>query len=326
MKALTNHCQFWKWLLIAAFAAISSHNYVSADFEQDPKQQIVRNAANRLNPDKTLLFAVGILSFTDNVSWSSSNRRDAQIVSLFRNRGLADSHIDYIADTQGTLSNIKRQFCDLLAKSQPGDFLIHYYTGHGGDGSFETTNGGSYNHTWIAKQIALNFHGDQVLLLGDCCESGSLEDIVNDASGPIAYACLTSSSRKQSGNGNWTFSQAVLDGLRGEPYVDLNGDGVITIDEIADHVKHDIAIYERNLSIYRKTANFDGRIIVAQVRSSNLPAPKPVRVWYHGQWWRAKLMEESQGQGRIRWIELGYDSPDQDVWIDMTHIRSLFRA
>jgi hypothetical protein len=294
---------------------------------RDTRNLTIRRAQihteERLDPDKTWLFAIGILKFADNVSWSSSNRRDSQIVSQFRQRGLPASHITYIADREGTLQNIKSRFGNLLDRTQAGDFLIHYYTGHGGDGSFETTGGGSYNHAWIAKQIASKFHGSQVLLLGDCCQSGSLQDVVKNAAGPIAFACLTSSSRIQSGHGNWTFSQAVLDGLRGEPYVDLNKDGYITIDEIAAHVKHDIRVYERNLSIYRKTPNFDGKMIVAQTRRTNAPPPEPVNVLYHGKWWRAKLMERGAGQGRIRWIQLGYDSPDQDVWIALTHVRAL---
>jgi len=287
-----------------------------------------------LNPDKTWLFAIGILKFSGNVSWSSSNRRDCQIVSLFKERGLPADHIDYIADRNGTLENIKNKFSRFLEGTQAGDFLIHYYTGHGADGSFETTNGGSYNHAWIAKQIANKFHGTQVLLMGDCCDSGSLEDVVNTASRPgragvspastpIAFACLTSSSREESGNGNWTFSQAVLDGLRGEPYVDLNKDGYITIDEIAEHVKHDILIYESNRSIYKKTPNFDGKMILAKTRMSNASAPEPVDVFYHGKWWRAMLMERRQDKGRIRWIQLGWDSPEQDVWIDANNIRPI---
>lgn len=278
-----------------------------------------------LEPKKTWLFAVGILTYSDNISWSLSNRRDAQIVSLFARRGLPQDHIDYIADRKGTLANIKPAFASFLERTQQGDFLIHYFTGHGGDGDFETTNGGSYSHAWIAKQIASKFHGTQALLLGDCCDSGSLEDVVQNASGPSALACLSSSSRTESGHGNWTFSQAVLDGLRGEPFVDLNHDGYITIDEIAAHVRHDILFYEHNHSIYKKTPNFNGKMVVAKTKSTNAQAPEPVKVWYHNQWWKAKLMERRADQGRIRWIQLGYDSADQDLWVNLDQVRPISR-
>ncbi len=280
-------------------------------------------ASESLNPQKTWLFAVGILTFANNASWDSSNRRDSQIVSLFSSRGLPDGHISYIADRRGTLANIKGALGPFLERSQQGDFLIHYYTGHGGVGSFETTNGGSYNHAFIAKQITSKFNGKQVLLLGDCCDSGSLEDVVKNASGPIAFACLSSSSRTESGNGRWTFSQAVLDGLRGEPYVDLNGDGYITIDEIAAHVKHDIRVYENNHSIYRKTSDFNGKMVLAKTNSSGRREPEPVRVLYHSKWWKAKLMERSGNKARIRWIQLGYDSRDQDIWVNLDRIRPI---
>jgi hypothetical protein len=309
-------------LSVPVIAFDGTHN---SDVQAESAIAAQQNAETQLIPEKTWLFAVGILTFSDNVSWDSRYRRDTQLVSLFRKRGLPSDHISYIKDRDGTLANIKTAFASFLDGPQPGDFLIHYYTGHGGDGVFETTNGGSYNHSWIAKQIADKFHGTQVLLLGDCCDSGSLQDVVNNASGPIAVACLSSSSRTESGNGRWTFSQAVLDGLRGEPYVDLNHDGNITIDEIAAHVKHDILFYERNHSIYRKTANFNGNMIVAKTKSTNVQEPQPVQVLYHSKWWKAKLMERRGDQGRIRWIQLGYDSPDQDIWVDLDTIRPLTR-
>jgi len=322
-----------KWYLLSCIVTImTAACAVCAVAQIQVKRQNILNATTnaaqiqtqqRLNPEKTWLFAIGILKFSNNVSWSSRNRRDSQIVALFKQRGVPSDHIIYIADRAGTLANIKSRFSHVLAATQPGDFLIHYYTGHGDDGCFETANGGRYNHGWIAKQIASNFHGAQVLLLGDCCNSGSLQDVVKNAQRPIAIACLTSSSRTQSGNGNWTFSQAVLDGLRGEPYVDLNKDGCITVDEIAEHVKDDILVYENNRSIYRKTPNFNGKMIVAKTKSVNVAAPEPVKVLYHGQWWKAKLMERRAGRGRIRWIQLGYDAPDQDVWIRLNNIRPL---
>jgi hypothetical protein len=276
-----------------------------------------------LNPAQIRLFAVGILKFDDNVSFDGENRRDMQIVSLFRHRGVPEDQIDFIKDRDGTISSIKNRFGTFLQRTQPGDFLIDYYTGHGGVGSFETTNGGSYNHAWIAGQIDKTFKGKQVLLLGDCCDSGSLEDVVDDTAGPIDYACISSSSRRESGHGNWTFSQAVLDGLRGEAYVDLNKDGYITVDELAKHVRHDILVYENNHSVYKKSPNFDGQMVIAITSPKNNPSPEPVEVWYEGQWWTAKLMGRSGGRARIRWIELGYDAPSQDRWFSLDDIRTI---
>jgi hypothetical protein len=44
---------------------------------------------------------------------------------------------------------------------------------------------------------------------------------------------------------------------------------------------------------------------------------------YNGKLWKAKLLERSNGQARIRWIQLGYDSADQDVWVDLNTIRPI---
>jgi hypothetical protein len=292
---------------------------VSPTPSQSDKQELI--------PSKTWLFCVGILTFSDGragVSFGTGNRRDEQLVSLLKDRGVPDDHICYIKDRNGTFSNIKRQFLPFLQGTQPGDLLIDYYTGHGGDGSFETCNGGSYDHSWIGNKIANGFRGSQVLLLGDCCESGSLEDVVADhADEPIGYACISSSSRTESGHGRWTFSQAVLDALNGEPYVDLDKDGYITVDELAYHVRQDILAYENNHSVYKKTANFNGGMIIARTKSGNCFTPIPVRVWYDGAWWKAKEVDCNADQARIRWIQLGYDSPDQDVWIDLDNVKPI---
>lgn len=279
-----------------------------------------------LNPAKTWLYCVGILTYADgraNATFGKRNRRDTQLVSLVREMGVPENHTVYIKDWKGTIQNIKASFPPMLQQTQPGDFLIDYYTGHGGDGSFETCNGGSYEMNWIQNQIQENFKGSQVLLLGDACESGSLEDIVDHSTGSIGYACISSSSRKECGNGNWTMSQAVLDGLRGEPCVDINNDGYITVDELAAHVHHDILAYENNHSVYKKNANFNGNMIVARTKPRTGPDPKPVMVWYENKWWRAKEVERDGGQARVRWIELGYDSPDQDRWIGVQNVRPI---
>jgi len=111
--------------------------------------------------------------------------------------------------------------------------------------------------------------------------------------------------------------------LQGKSYVDLNRDGYITVDELAQNVQRDIRDYEDNHSIYRKTTNFDGQMIVAVTARTNTPRPEPVEVLYEEQWWKARLMERKGDEARIRWIQLGYDSPDQDKWYPLEKIRPI---
>lgn len=218
-----------------------------------------------LNPAKTWLFVVGVLKFADadTTSWDAKNRRDSQIVSLFRSRGVPSDHVVYINDTRATLNNIENQFQQLVARPQADDLLIVYYTGHGGDGSFETYDGESWPMKWIGKTIDRNFKGSEVLLIGDCCNSGSLEDVVNAKHEGIAYAAISSSARDEEGHGNWTCSQAVLDGLTGDPAVDTNHDGKISLRELGQHVQKEILAYENNHSVFTSSGGFDTQMIVA---------------------------------------------------------------
>jgi hypothetical protein len=277
------------------------------------------------NPPRTWVFAVGVLNFASSstASWSTRNRRDTKLVSLLEARGVPKSHVVYISDEDATLAAIQQQFKALLDQTQKDDCLICYYTGHGSDKSFLTYDGRSWYHGWIQKQINLRFRGSQIVFLGDCCESGGLEKLVATSSNTIACACLTSSASDESGNGRWTFTQSLLEGLRGAPAADLDHNGFITFDELGAYVRKQIRIYESNHSVFSKNAAFDGNVIIAKTAARKGPEPEPVKVLYKGQWWKAKKVDEDGGYARIRWIDLGYDSPEQDAWIALRNVRPI---
>jgi hypothetical protein len=53
----------------------------------------------------------------------------------------------------------------------------------------------------------------------------------------VAAFALTSASAANASTNNWTFTQSIIDGLRGEPLVDANGDGKVTLAELAREVR-----------------------------------------------------------------------------------------
>src|SRR4051794_16403888 len=60
------------------------------------------------------------------------------------------------------------------------------------------------------------------LLLADCCYSGCLADAVSQQARRIAYACAASSLASELSTGNWTFTEGLLAGLRGQAFVDAD--------------------------------------------------------------------------------------------------------
>ena len=86
-----------------------------------------------LSGPKVWVFAVGVLEFHDNRygSFSKVGRRDTQIASRFAALGVPEDHIISLQDAAATLTEIRSSLHALLVKSQPGDILFFYYTGHG---------------------------------------------------------------------------------------------------------------------------------------------------------------------------------------------------
>jgi hypothetical protein len=146
---------------------------------------------------------------------------------------------------------------------------------------------------------------------------------ISAAAGAIRYAMLSSSAANEEGHGNWTCSQAILDGLEGYPVVDENRDGFITVREIAEYLRKQIAIYEENHSTFKVSGDFNTQLVMSSTAATPAVEPEPVEVFYNDNWWKGKLLERKGKLGHIRWIQLGYDSPDQDEWIDLKNIRPL---
>src|SRR5207249_4439845 len=80
----------------------------------------------------------------------------------------------------------------------------------------------------IFDSIEKDFAGSRVVMLADCCFSGSLIEEAKKRHGIISYACLSSVTCDESSTAYWTYSDSLLDALNGRPQLDANADGVIT--------------------------------------------------------------------------------------------------
>src|SRR3954447_2614966 len=203
-------------------------------------------------PPKTWVFAVGVLGWKNSDMFGSfpvKNRRDNALVDFFKKNGVPDSHIVYLQDKEATQARIDAAFSAQLKKVGPEDLLVVYYAGHGSksddgkdvflasyDAGDDGVEGWSINS--IPGKINTSKCG-RVLWLIDCCYSGQAGlAIAKQTKGP-AYACVTSSAASESSTAHWTFTEGLLDALRGLAYVDLNHDGTVTLEEFATHVEAD---------------------------------------------------------------------------------------
>ncbi len=279
-------------------------------------------------PEKTWVFVVGVLHWKHSDMFGSfpvKNRRDAALVEFFKQSGVPETQVVYLQDKQATQQQIDSEFAAQLKKLRSDDLLIVYYCGHGSksddgndvflasyDAGDDDVSGWSVNS--IPGKIKSESKCARVLWLLDCCYSGQAAVALTKQKGRPAYACVTSSSASESSTEHWTFSDALLDSLRGVPYVDLNHDGAVTLAEFATHLSADMSLAEEQLSTFATTEGFAPDLVLARAKSLAHPriGERAKARDADGDWYAGRIVEARDEKFRIHFI--GYED-DEDVWV-----------
>jgi len=283
-------------------------------------------------PQRTWVFVVGTLQWKHHDMFDSfpqKNRRDAQLVESFRRQGVPDEQLVYLQDAQATTRRVKTAFTAFLTKAREGDLLFFYYCGHGYKPDdarttyFATYDAGDDTPGWstdsIVRDIEKYFRGSRAFLTADCCYSGSLAQQARRFSQRVSFACLTSSSANELSTVNWTFTEMLVAGLSGKAFADLNSDGLITLSELAEDVKEDMAFGEEQLSSFTTTGNFDPGMVLARAAPKlNPEVSKRVEVKSDDKWWKARVIDARGPAFRVHYY--GFEDSD-DEWVRLSQIR-----
>ncbi|MEA2165584.1 MAG: hypothetical protein QOK37_3711 [Thermoanaerobaculia bacterium] len=286
----------------------------------------------RWRPQATWVFVVGTLEWKDSETFASfpkDNRRDAQLVRFFRQKGVTASHIVYLADKQATTWRSQAALDKMLAQTAPGDLLFFYFTGHGYQSDdekktfFATYDASDDRAGWsvdtIVGTIAKKFRGDRVILAADCCFSGALVDRVRRTHSRQSFACFASSTSKDSSTANWTFTEMLLAGLQGRSFADLNGDGRVSLGEIARGVRDDMRFAEDQNSVSVLTGQFhDDTMIAPAARKTDAAVGRRVEVKSEGDWYKARIIAAKNRQYRVHYY--GYEVAE-DEWVGVGALR-----
>ena len=294
------------------------------------------------DPETTSVFIVGILEWERSDLYGSfpdcmPDRRDQQLADFFREAGVPDDRLVYLQDSEATKKRIKKELGELLDETDEGETVIIYFAGHGyrdddsGDTWFACYDAGDENESgWAVKEIfdevENRFSGDRALLLADCCHSGALYDEARERApeSEITYGVITSSYAHNTSTGNWTFTDALLAGWRGDGLCDLNGDGYVGLREIARYGELELAFIEGQKSMFYAGEDFPADAALAVVETE----PKPrvgerVEVEWRGKWFRAKSIDADGDQILVHYNGFGSDT---DEWVAPDRVRPYYPA
>ena len=284
-------------------------------------------------PERTWVFIVGTLKWQHSEMFESfpqHNRRDAQLADFFRRQRVPPEQMVYLQDEQATTRRVRNEFSTLLGRTKEGDLLFVYFTGHGYQSDderqtfFATYNASEDVPGWstesIISDINQSFRGSRVLLTADCCYSGTLAKEARRLNDRVSYACLTSSLANQLSTEHWTFTEALLAGLKGRAYEDINGDGKITVGEIADNAREDMAFAEEQRSSFATRGDFSRDTVLATAAPrSSAELGKRVEVRSEGDWYKALITDARAGTFRVHYY--GFEVSD-DEWVLPRQIRN----
>lgn len=203
-------------------------------------------------PAQTYAVIAGVLQWPGNRihGFPTKNRKDEELYDVLRARGVPADNMALLLDEQATYSGIKRAMKSIASKAPADATLIVYYCGHGSPCGKGEVCFANYDlvpqfpqrtgllASDLTAMVRDSFKGKRVLFLADCCFSGALAKPAEDlAKAGMQTAALTSTDASMVSTENWTFTQAVIDALNGDPLDDANGDGIITLAELAAEVQ-----------------------------------------------------------------------------------------
>jgi hypothetical protein len=283
-------------------------------------------------PQRTWVFFVGLLEWQDSESLPSfpqKNRRDEILLNVLRQRGIPESQIVYLKDKQGTTAAIQAEFVKLLIKTKPGDTLIVYYCGHGYKDEKARAFMASYDASDLVEGWAMDsvpdtiekyFNGSQVMIALDNCYSGAMVKSVANQPRRTSYATMASSQASQESTGNWTFTEALISGFRGDAFVDRDHDGKVSFFELEAGALQDMLFGEEQRAMFGFVGKFSQGMVIGPAATGASPRlGERVEAYSIDGWYKGYITDAKADKFKVHYYGYEYD---EDEWVTAKMIRA----
>jgi len=182
----------------------------------------------------------------------------------------------------------------------------------------------------VVDTIYNHFTGKAAILMADCCHSGYICNLVKDydkskVNTYLRVAAFGSVYYKKSSTGNWTFTTAVLAALNGEPYLEFDDDGTVTLEELERHIMHDMALFDQQYASSYLPNNMRNWILTCPVKpKEHASIGERILVDWNGEDYIARIEKYRPGEFYICYFsfasnERSWISEDEAKPLDIVH-------
>jgi hypothetical protein len=178
--------------------------------------------------------------------------------------GVPQSNMTLLLDKKASLKAIRTALKKAVGMTAEDETLVFYYAGHGMRLKKEVFFINYDANTSKAEETAFSLSElentctklkGHILLMADCCYSGELSSVSRKlGTKGVKAASASSAEASNESTENWTFTQTLIDALKGSSMSDHNKDGKIDLKELNLEVKEAMRHREKQ----RSANSYDG--------------------------------------------------------------------
>lgn len=282
--------------------------------------------ATRLDHSRVWVFAVSVTEYRYPELVPLPTISDKQLIMYLVASGVSPERIVFLRDQEATLLRIRAAFTAMLPRARKGDLLLFYFSGHGGEGFFCPYDAGEDRDAtrWgireILTQVDSFFGGDRVILLADTCYSGSLATALKARTvRKKSYSVLASTTSTQPSWGD-QLTRSFIAALAGRPELDHDGDGRVTLGDVAEYAAAKIKADRRAQQLtYATFGPPAGELVLASDEPMmNTSALPDFEVEWNGAWYPAEILRKEGNRYLIHYHGWG---GEWDEWIGSNRLR-----
>lgn len=307
---------------------------------------VAAQGATQWQPARTFVVSASITSWPEKAGLGSfpGTRYDQALLDQLKTDGVPEKNIVFLKDSAATHVALHKALQSMAARCAPGDTLIFCFQGHGGRKILYTydydpahSDETVFHMDEIFPTLNKGWKGDRLILIGDCCCSGSLHSVLakfEKERPDVRVAALASVAASNTSTGNWTFTEGLIRAFAGDPLIDHNHDGKLEINEVDRFLHNQMKYKEDQLASLTLSGNFEKDFVLCAAAPGTAPRDIPGSYQVgdvldardkEGKWYASEVIDAKPDGSSYRVHYAGWDDKWNE-WLDVKRLRPIVKG